>query len=188
MRAFQCGETQGFVAWDAKVVLVSFRGTESVGDWLSNLNLLSEERSYGKLHRGFLNAFQIAQPILSGFLQVAGAKEKKVWLTGHSLGGALAMVAAAELLDSLATSGIYTYGQPKTGNSAVRQFFRQKFAGKFHRFVNDDDVVPQVPPGYVHVGRLIWFDGKGDLQRSDEPSRGSRPISCRAKPGRSRTR
>ena len=168
-KPFSVGETQGFVAWDEKVVLVSFRGTESVADWLSNLDLLSEERSYGKLHRGFLNSFQIARPLLTVFLTYATAEDKKVWLTGHSLGGALAMIAAAELIDSLSTAGIYTYGQPKTGDSAVRQFFELKFAGKFHRFVNDDDVVPQVPPYYVHVGRLIWFDGNGNVKRLDEP-------------------
>jgi len=99
---FNVADTQGFVAWDSKIVLVSFRGTESVGDWLSNLTLLSEDRNYGKVHRGFLNAFQVAQPILTGVLKKADPKNKRVWLTGHSLGGALAMVAAAELLDSLA--------------------------------------------------------------------------------------
>jgi subtilisin family serine protease len=168
-KPFGVGETQGFVAWDEKIVLASFRGTESVGDWLSNLDLLSAKRSYGKLHRGFLQSFEIARLIVTGFLKDATAEDKKVWLTGHSLGGALAMIAAAELIDSLSTSGIYTYGQPKTGDNAVRQFFQLKFAGKFHRFVNDDDVVPQVPPHYVHVGRLIWFDGDGNLKRSDEP-------------------
>ena len=48
-KPFGVGETQGFVAWDEKIVLVSFRGTESVGDWLSNLDLLQ----YGaKLREG----------------------------------------------------------------------------------------------------------------------------------------
>jgi endonuclease G len=169
---FNVANTQGFAAWDSKTVLVSFRGTESVGEWLSNLTLSSEDRSYGKLHSGFLNAFQVAQPILGSILEEADPKNKGVWLTGHGLGGALAMVAAAELLDSLAAAGIYTYGQPKTGNRDVQEFFRQRLGGKFHRFVNDEDVVPQVPPGYVHVGRLIWFDGKGDLQDSEIPAEG----------------
>lgn len=165
---FNVANTQGFVAWDSKVVLLSFRGTESVGDWLSNLDLLAEDRSYGKLHRGFFKAFEFARPTLSGILEKAAPAHKKVWLTGHSLGGALAMVAAAEWLESLAVAGIYTYGQPKTGNGQTRLFFRQRFPGRFQRFVNDDDIVPQVPPGYAHVGRLIWFDGNGGLKRFDE--------------------
>jgi endonuclease G len=166
---FNVGDTQGFVAWDEAAVLLSFRGTESVGDWLSNLKVLGKDTgSYGTVHLGFWSSFEIAKPIVISLLKNAGAKDKRLWLAGHSLGGALAMIAAAELRESLATAGIYTYGQPKTGNSVTRQFFRQHFAGRFHRFVNDDDVVPQVPPGYVHAGRLLWFDANGNLQNGQD--------------------
>ena len=167
-KTFDVANTQGFVAWDSKIVLVSFRGTESVGDWLSNLTLVPTTRSYGKLHLGFFKAFEVVRPILSGILNDTAPANKKIWLTGHSLGGALAMVAGAELAESLPTSGFYTYGQPKTGNAQVGLFFGKRFGGKFHRFVNDDDVVPQVPPAYSHVGRLTWFDSKGGLKHFEE--------------------
>ena len=38
--------------------------------------------------------------------------------------------------------------------------------GRFFRFVNADDIVPRVPPGYVHVGSLIWFDSQGNIKES----------------------
>jgi subtilisin family serine protease len=181
---FNVANTQGFVAWDSNIVLVSFRGTESVGDWLSNLTLIPTTRSYGRVHLGFFKAFEVVRTILSGILDDAAPANKKVWFTGHSLGGALAMVAGAELAESLPTSGFYTYGQPKTGNSQVRLFFGQRFNGKFHRFVNDDDVVPQVPPGYSHVGQLTWFDGKGGLKRFEkiEGSEGAEMESIKGGP------
>jgi hypothetical protein len=43
-------------------------------------------------------------------------------------------------------------------------FFLQNYAKKFFRFVNDDDIVPRVPPGYGHVGRLLHFDSQGGLK------------------------
>jgi endonuclease G len=125
-------------------------------------------RPYGVVHRGFFNAFAVAQSVLVSILKAAGPSEKKVWITGHSLGGALAMIAGAELADSLPISGFYTYGQPKTGNGQVRSYFQQRFSGKFQRFVNADDIVPKVPPGYTHAGRLFWFDDQGDLKSSSD--------------------
>lgn len=47
------------------------------------------------------------------------------------------------------------------------QLFRQRYQGHFHRFVNDDDIVPGVPPGYRHAGRLFWFDAHGRFQAFD---------------------
>jgi hypothetical protein len=85
-------------------------------------------------------------------------------LTGHSLGGALATVMAAEWHDFMPASLIATFGQPAVGSGAFRMFFLQNYAKKFFRFVNDDDIVPRVPPGYGHVGRLLHFDSQGGLK------------------------
>src|SRR5262249_48853643 len=53
----EADDTQCFVAASTEVVVLSFRGTEAVGDWLSNLNTLGTTRPYGRVHRGFLAAF-----------------------------------------------------------------------------------------------------------------------------------
>ena len=44
---------------------------------------------------------------------------------------------------------------------------RAQFGDRFFRFVNDDDIVPQVPPGYEHVGNLIHFDAHGNVERAN---------------------
>jgi hypothetical protein len=159
------GDTQGFIAIAADVVLVAFRGTESIGDWIDDLSVLPVARPYGSVHSGFLTAFSRVDADIRVALPAATVAGRKVWMTGHSLGGALATVAAAELKDALPVTGIYTYGQPRLGDSSVRSFFQQHYSGRFMRFVNNDDLIPRVPPGYQHVGRLIHFDSDGNVQQ-----------------------
>jgi hypothetical protein len=89
---------------------------------------------------------------------------RKLWVTGHSLGGALAVIAAAEFEGVFPVTGLHTFGQPRVGFSAFRDFMNAHYAGRFFRFVNDDDIVPRVPPGYSHVGTLMHFDSHGNLQ------------------------
>lgn len=159
------GDTQGFIAKADGVVLIAFRGTESLGDWIDNLDVLPAARPYGNVHSGFMEAFRRVERDIRVALPTGTVAGRKVWLTGHSLGGALATITAAEFGSALPVTGIYTYGQPRLGNSAVRGFFKLHHPDRFMRFVNDDDVVPRVPPGYQHVGRLIHFDSSGNVQQ-----------------------
>lgn len=157
---FDVNETQGFVAHNAEVVMVAFRGTESLGDWLGNLRLLATPRPYGKVHSGFLGGYLAVKDNIHGAFSTANAANKRVLVTGHSLGGALASIMAAE--SPVTIESIYTFGQPRTGNEDFKQVLAEK---SYFRFVNDDDIVPRVPPGYVHAGRLIHFDSQGNLHR-----------------------
>jgi hypothetical protein len=54
-------DTHCFIASTPQTVLIAFRGTASVGDWLADLNVFSTSRPYGLVHRGFLNAFKVRQ-------------------------------------------------------------------------------------------------------------------------------
>jgi len=155
-------DTQCFVCSSSDAVLVAFRGSESLGEWLGNLNLPSTTRHYGKVHRGFLGAFQaIDAKLRTALTPFAG---RPVLVTGHSLGGALAVVAAAEWRDHVDVARVYTYGQPAVGNKDFCTYLEQYYAGRYYRFVNDDDIVPRVPPNYRHAGRLFHFDASGDLE------------------------
>lgn len=162
----EADETQCFTMASSKAVVVSFRGTESLGDWLGNLNALSTSRSYGKVHRGFLAALQVVEAQLQPIL--ANLNGRRLLLTGHSLGGALATVAAAEWQGRLPITWVYTYGQPAVGKGTFPQFFAKHYGKKHIRFVNDDDVVTRVPPGFVHVGRLCHFDAEGNVTNQFE--------------------
>jgi len=159
-------QTQCFVAATPAAVLVAFRGTESLGDWIADLNLASINRPYGTIHRGFHFAYQDIRPQVEQALATLG--NRQLLLTGHSLGAALATIAAVELSDRFRIAGIYTYGQPRVGTSGFRSFFNQRFGNKLYRFVNDDDIVPRIPPGYLHVGKLFHFNPQGSLESTLE--------------------
>lgn len=156
------GVTQCFVASSADVVLVSFRGTESVGDWLADLRILSVDQPYGTVHRGFLAAFRLVAERLDGILDRLG--NRPIVITGHSLGGALAVIAAAEWVQRRPVAMVYTYGQPAVGKGQFPGFMRDAYGERYVRIVNDDDVVARVPPTYEHVGRLIHLNRHGNVE------------------------
>ncbi len=159
--------TQCFVARSADATLVAFRGTESTGDWLADLNALgTNSPRYGRVHRGFYYAFQdVAEQTLSLLLQ---QPDRPLFITGHSLGGALATIAAAEWQGEFNVRGVYTYGQPRVGGADFQAYMEQRYPHSFFRFVNNNDIVPRVPPGYSHVGRLFHFDADGGLESENE--------------------
>jgi hypothetical protein len=162
---FETDDTRCFLAATPKVVLIAFRGTANVGNWLSNLNIYSTTRPYGKVHRGFFGAFQVVDAQLRA--ELSQRPDRPLLLTGHSLGGALATIAAAEWNGLFPVAWIYTFGQPAVGKGQFVDFM-QRFATNFVRFVNNDDIVPRVPPTYRHVGRLFHFDADGELQSRAE--------------------
>ena len=166
------GDAQCFVATTADLVLVCFRGTTSLGDWLSNLNLAATNTgSIGAVHSGFFGQFNdLRQPIETIFAKRPG---RKVILSGHSLGGALAALGAATWTDVQPLLGLYTYGQPVTGKDDFAAHMEVRLGDRYLRFVNDADVVPRVPPGYRHAGRLVQFDAAGRLKVKPWPSMGA---------------
>lgn len=159
----QHGATQCFIASTDKIAVVAFRGTKGALDWFSNLNVLERRTSYGSVHDGFYRAFHLVRSRLEMLLEPL-AETRKLVLTGHSLGGALATIAAAEWAHKYPIASVYTFGQPRVGFASFRAYMTEHFDGKFFRFVNADDIVPRVPPKYVHVGRLVRFNSAGTVE------------------------
>lgn len=160
------GSTQCFVAHTDAAILVSFRGTEALNDWIANLDVRSTPRSYGEVHRGFADAFELVKADLIATVLALRPAQKAVHFTGHSLGGALALIAACELRTIFPITGLYTFGQPRVGDTTTARFVQDHYPTGYHRFVFDDDVVPRIPPGYLHAGRLYHFDANGFVQKS----------------------
>lgn len=159
-------ETQCFIASSNGLSIVAFRGTESLGDWLGNLRVFSIDMPYGKVHRGFVSAFHVVKDEVAQILNAS--RPQKIIVTGHSLGGALATIAAAEWVNVAPVSAVFTFGQPTTGDEKLQSVIGSVYPDNFFRFVNNQDVVPCVPPGYRHVGKRFHFDDRGGLKTNTE--------------------
>ncbi len=162
--SFDHKDSQGFVAWDDQVVVLSFRGTEqNLKDWMRNLKIADKNwPPYGEVHSGFLKGYYVVENEIKDALEAADACNKRLWITGHSLGGALATIAGAALYTEYKPTGIFTYGQPKLAKAELKALYQKEGAPRFYRFVNHQDVVTRIPPFYKHVGVKYCFDGDGN--------------------------
>jgi hypothetical protein len=152
---------------------VVFRGTATLGGWISDADAklvpFQGSPEMGKVHAGFAGVLKLMSCWLLARVPVA----MPVVLTGHSLGGALATLAAVYLQGhGCEIHEVYTFGQPRVGDAD----FASAFAGTeipLIRMVHDDDPVPHLPPalmGYQHCGLEKWIAPDGTV--SDEPSWG----------------
>jgi pimeloyl-ACP methyl ester carboxylesterase len=91
--------TAGYVAEGDDIIVVVFRGTENRLDWMTNVNTRFVTLQGGtRIHTGFFQAYWPIREAMFDFLVAALKKKKRaVYITGHSLGGALALMATAEL-------------------------------------------------------------------------------------------
>jgi triacylglycerol lipase len=166
-------ENRGLTLSNETALIVVFRGTRlhvrtlmdiaelviiNQSDlWMDSQFLPAVCKVGGHVHSGFLKAFaEISEP-LDRLIEAKPASQK-LWLAGHSLGGALATLAAAHLGRD-AVQGLYTYGCPRVGDA----LFASALPKTSHfQFVHRDDWVVDRPPGflgYVHAGTLKHFSG-----------------------------
>lgn len=165
-RLFSAGNTQAYVATSDDHIVVAFRGTEAptsiegLKDWLltdaMNLLMVPEGRLGtdlagagvgARFHQGFVNAIaEIWEPVLSSVEAEMKKAERPLWVTGHSLGGALALLAAWLFQRKMINvHQVYTYGAPMIGNVAAIEAFDREFPKKIFRYVNNPDPVPKLP-------------------------------------------
>lgn len=154
--------TECFVAFTGSTALVCFRGTQGVEDWISNLHLAEQATEFGMVHGGFLQGYLDINQQIERALSTSLAG-KQIVLAGHSLGGALATIAASEWRDKYDIRSIYTFGQPAVGDRKFRRSM-DIFTDRFFRVVNDDDIVTRIPPPYKHVGTKIKLPPTSHLE------------------------
>lgn len=91
---------------------------------------------------------------------------RRLVVAGHSLGGAVATLAAAHLRAAAHPCDLYTYGSPRAGNEAFAAFVDAQASGSEYRLTHLDDPVPRLPPivfGYRHTSPEYWlFAGGAD--------------------------
>jgi triacylglycerol lipase len=169
-------QNRGFVLRDEQAMIVVFRGTRLASRSLfdvAEVVLIDQDdlrtdsrfvpnacRAGGHVHSGFLEAYAAVSDRLDEILARQRTARQRIWLTGHSLGGALASLAAAHLPVGQ-VQGLYTFGSPRVGDAAFADVLSRT---SHFRFVHRNDWVPRVPPewlGYAHAGTLMTLDESG---------------------------
>jgi len=174
-------DTQAFVVGDKKKVIVSFCGTEGkIADWVTDIKVFKEtwtdDNPLGEVHNGFYGALSSVWDDITEEILSLQTEDQTIWITGHSLGGSLATLAAATLRlqhPQILLNGVYTFGQPRIGNQKFSKSYNKKIQNITFRCVNNNDVVARVPPqifGYSHVGKLKYFDSDGSLHSDNSLS------------------
>ncbi|MFE3654385.1 lipase family protein [Streptomyces sp. NPDC059152] len=172
---FPLEDTQAYTAASDHMIITAFRGTEpaQIRDWLSDASTppWPGPATTGYVHYGFAEALQSVFPDVKDTLAELRTGNQTVWFTGHSLGGALAMLAGARMYleePRLQADGVYTYGQPRTCDRLLAAAYNKGFKNRMYRFVNNNDIVPQLPPEpvFTHVEALKYIDADGRLHDS----------------------
>jgi len=182
--------TKFFAGHDGESIILVFRGTDmdpndiiswnlydftedAFLNWKSNMNTIPvpyqfDPEPYGfsdsnvEVHQGFQHAYQSLRSEVRAAIQSLRQTHPSfpLYVTGHSLGGAIAQHAA---LDLAVNDGehpiVYTYGSPRLGKVAWADYYEQHVTKSF-RVVQNSDVVPRLAPavmGFEHAGKEIWY-------------------------------
>lgn len=159
--------TQGFLAHGDEEILVSFRGTEPLSwvDWATDARFELVPGPFGRVHRGFSQAICGEDSEVLRATQAALHERPGVplYLTGHSLGGALSVLLAAQLVEAglgSRVAAIVTFGQPRVGDQDFAQALDQALPGRLLRVVHGRDLVASLPPTEAELdavgGRPRW--------------------------------
>ena len=149
---------------------IAFRGTDELADWLDNLNAFTTQELFGAFHRGFWHSVEdVWQPINAKFRQLQQQNPRPLFITGHSLGGAMATIAAAKLVheDKPFTSE-YTFGQPRALTRDTARIFNAECKSRYFRFHNNNDIVTRAPArlmGYSHIGRYLYISSEQQIHQ-----------------------
>lgn len=158
-------QTTGLVMLDHtnQLIVVSFRGTHTSRDWLTDLDFLLYDASdicVGcQAHSGFLGSWRgVRKIVLNDWNNLrANYPTYKTVVTGHSLGGALANLCAAQMKKMVPNAKVYlfTFGSPRVGNDEFAEYIETVLGWRNFRVTHLNDPVPQLPPqwpGFAHPG------------------------------------
>lgn len=136
--------------------VIVFRGSINKFDWLNDFTINAVDFNHTNVHQGFFTA-------LSSELNPRLIFDKPVYITGHSFGGALAILEA----DKLTACGgadileVVIFGNPMMGAKSFQENYEKILHEKTTRYVNGDDIVPSLPPiKYYQVGKYTLIGKK----------------------------
>lgn len=167
--------SQAYVLWSNDDIIIVCRGTEatSFSDIKADLkfkqvNLIDSGimTMRGEMvHAGFKQDSDYIWPIIYEHIKDLNRESKpNIWITGHSLGAAIATILALYVSRScFSVHGLFTYGCPRIGNSKFVRGLTQEGIMPF-RFVNSSDIVTRLPIfNYRHFGKPMYLTRNGKV-------------------------
>ena len=152
--------------WNKEEYVLAFRGTEpdKLNDLLADLNAIPRgAMTHGLVHSGFRGECdKLWEQIVKHHGR--GHQKKKLFITGHSLGAAMATIATSRFEEFTTVEQLTTFGSPRVG---TRKFVKAIVTPHF-RFVNNNDIVTKVPlwiMGYKHHGILQYINFYGYVRK-----------------------
>jgi triacylglycerol lipase len=169
--------TAGYVVEGSDIIVIVFRGTQDELDWKTNVNARLVALQGGtRVHTGFFQAYWPIRDDMFDFVKRAiQDNPRPIYITGHSLGGALALMATAELANDDnamirdCIAACYTFGCPRAGDSSFDIYVK----APLYRITNGVDLVPAIPPailGYRRVGDTRYFGKLGTAPGRRSPN------------------
>jgi hypothetical protein len=149
-------DTRGLVleGWGGTIVV--FAGTDPLllANWLTDFNT---RLGADDVHTGFENGVKAVWQEVRSAVLAHNVSPGLLYLAGHSLGGALAVIAAKFFTEDRPADvgAVYTFGMPRCGGQHFVEAYGSELGSRTYRFVHGDDIVPTVPPeglGFRHVG------------------------------------
>jgi hypothetical protein len=152
---FSEGRTKGFLAATSEVILIAFSVDNDV---IRGVEAAVVDRPNGEVNAAAHVAFEEVAKLIRTALSILKPEGKALWLTGHGLGGAVAIIAAAELEAEFTVAGIHTYNPSCVGKIQFADWFDGAFLGRSYRFEATGDRIFSVPPGFRQVQQLVRLD------------------------------
>lgn len=171
MQRHTAGSLTVDIATDGDATVVAFAGTNDLSDWLVNLDLEKVDWQGYQLHRGFHEG---EQDLFYKLAEHYGPDLSNVWITGHSLGGALATLHALRFVDGYGDaclSGVYTFGSPRCMDHRSADMCDHLMWSRHWRIVNGNDIIPRVPTflRFKHCGQHVRINRNGKVIHHPTP-------------------
>jgi triacylglycerol lipase len=143
--------------------IIAYEGSQDLTDWMIDLEIskLIPYKDYptAKVHYGFWQAYSSIRQELYTTLQ----KEEitNLFITGHSLGGALSTITSLDIAEELGYPNIsmINFGSPRVGNPDYVEIYKQ-YIKNYYRVTHGSDPIPRLPPtllGFYHIGNEIYY-------------------------------
>lgn len=171
--SFEFYEEDGFaflaVMQDDETAAIAFRGTQrlQISNWRANAKFLFAGTP--KRHRGFMAVWGLLRPAVLRWLRTH--RPPRIVLSGHSLGGALAVLAAYDLAAEWAVDEVTVFGCPRVGTPGFASDYAARGSGTntllgdvTTRYVHSTDVISRLPPPFLwyrHVGQPVYVNAEG---------------------------